>query len=195
MVKKRLAIIFTILLLVCFVLPNFIFAQAVTPTEIPEEAIWNKNVAEVKKAIENGADVNARPRFGDFILNRAIKVGSLEMVKLLIEKGADVNAKEDGRTPLCTCAYMYSNAENKEDFLKMAKLLIAKGADVNARSWEGITPLMETASNNFLKMAKLLIAKGADVNAKSKDGATALTLAEKYGHNEIVVLLKKHGAK
>jgi len=41
----------------------------------------------------------------------------------------------------------------------------------------------------------LLIDKGADVNAKDRDGKTPLSLAQEKGHNEIIELLKKRGAK
>jgi ankyrin repeat protein len=44
-------------------------------------------------------------------------------------------------------------------------------------------------------VAELLIAKGADVNVKNNQGRTPLSLAKKKGHNEIVELLRKHGAK
>jgi len=40
-----------------------------------------------------------------------------------------------------------------------------------------------------------LLAAGVDVNAKAKNADTALMLASRQGHQEIVQLLEKAGAK
>jgi len=61
----------------------------------------------VKKAIEKGADVNAREGFwGDTPLHEAAAGGHLEVVKYLVENGAEVNAKTKivGWTPLHVAA-------------------------------------------------------------------------------------------
>jgi len=76
----------------------------------------------------------------------------------------------------------------------MVELLIAKGADINAGEGEW-TALHGAADQGRRDIAELLIAKGADVNAKESDGKTALSLAKEKGHDEIVELLRKHGAK
>jgi ankyrin repeat protein len=47
----------------------------------------------------------------------------------------------------------------------------------------------------YKDMTELLIAKQADVNAKDNDGHTPLWLAKYRGRDEIVDLLRKHGAK
>jgi uncharacterized protein len=44
-------------------------------------------------------------------------------------------------------------------------------------------------------VAELLIAKGADVNVKNQKGLTPLALADIMGRDDVVELLKKHGAK
>ena len=44
-------------------------------------------------------------------------------------------------------------------------------------------------------MAAAVCAKGADVNLQDWRGQTPLLLAKQKGHDEIVELLRKHGAK
>ncbi|MBR0256974.1 MAG: ankyrin repeat domain-containing protein, partial [Synergistaceae bacterium] len=49
----------------------------------------------VKKALENGANVNAWEEKGRTVLIEAAKKGNLELVQLLIRFNADVNARDD----------------------------------------------------------------------------------------------------
>jgi ankyrin len=43
-------------------------------------------------------------------------------------------------------------------------------------------------------VAELLISKGAKIDAKTKGGLTPLNMATTKGHNEVVKLLRRHGA-
>jgi len=54
---------------------------------------------------------------------------------------------------------------------------------------------MTASSKGNDNIVKLLLGKGADVNAKAKDGWTALMIASRKGHQEVVNLLKAHGAR
>jgi len=165
-----------------------------TKIPIPMDAVKNNDVKTVMKAIEKGADVNAKDKDSMTALIWAAIKNSIEVAKLLIEKGADVNAKmEHDATALMGAAGSNS--------LEVAKLLIEKGADVNAKIDisdvvdGGLTVLMIAVGSDSLEIAKLLIEKGANVNAKDKKGGTALMGAKKKGHQQMVDLLKKHGAK
>ena len=91
--------------------------------------------AEVKRLIEEGADVNAHYKYGMSVktwspaLMAASHRGHQEIVKLLIEAGADVNALDNygnGYTALMY-ASLYGHTE-------VVKLLIEEGADVNVRN-------------------------------------------------------------
>ena len=112
--------------------------------EQAERRRYRSKVAEATtmiRALDNGADVNAKNDDGDTPLHRAAYNNAAEVAKLLIDKGAEVNAKNKisgGR--LCMRAANYKAAE-------VAKLLIDKGAEVNAKDKDGNTPLHWAAAN------------------------------------------------
>ncbi len=54
----------------------------------------------VRYLLDEGADVNAREKFGDTALTEAVFNGQLAAVKELLLRGADVNAIADGGTAL-----------------------------------------------------------------------------------------------
>ena len=68
-----------------------------TPSPIVEE-LWDAaragDAARVTAALEKGADVNARTRYGATALTFAADKGHLEIVKLLVSRGADVNSQD-----------------------------------------------------------------------------------------------------
>ncbi|HEX8557218.1 MAG TPA: ankyrin repeat domain-containing protein [Pyrinomonadaceae bacterium] len=58
------------------------------------EAARRGDIAEVRAALDRGADVNARFRYGATALFKAAERGHTEVVRLLIERGADVTVKD-----------------------------------------------------------------------------------------------------
>ena len=93
-------------------------------------AARNGDIEAVKQHLADGADVNAKDKYGRTPLTHAAQFGRKEVAELLIANGADVNVKRnDGWTPLHTAT--------KE----IAELLIAAGADLNAKDKYGGTPL------------------------------------------------------
>lgn len=59
------------------------------------------DVEAVKKALEEGADINGKTITGFTPLHFAADRGYRELAKILIDKDADINAKDDsGQTPL-----------------------------------------------------------------------------------------------
>ena len=138
----------------------------------------DENYHEVKNAINNEADVNARDKNGQTLLHHSMyHFAPIELIEFLLDNGADVNARDkNGATPL-----HYATLRE----FKVLKLLIDNGADVNARDKKGRTP----AHTTFLKEynndnLKLLFDNGADLTAENKDGLTPFQVALlKHGYS------------
>lgn len=109
--------------------------------------------------IKNGADVNSEDRYGNVLLNDAIKGNDIRIATRIVELGADVNIRTIKGTPL-TLATSFSS-------LEMVTLLVKHGADVNLRTIKGETPLTLAALRGNLQMVRLLIRHGADVHVRT----------------------------
>ena len=184
-------------------------------------ATENNDVAEVRRLIAVGADVNAKANDGKTALMLAAMNNSSDMAKLLIDAGADIEAKDKySETALMKAAAQRNSTDvarlliaagadvNAKDnnggtalmsaavfnAADVVRLLIESGADVNAKIYTGYTALMSAASGNFTDVAKLLIAAGADVNAKTDNGGTALMDAAFWNASGVARLLLAAGA-
>lgn len=73
-------------------------AQAASQAPAASEELWEAaragDAARVGRALDKGADVNAKTRYGATALTYAADRGHLEIVKLLVERGADMNATD-----------------------------------------------------------------------------------------------------
>jgi ankyrin repeat protein len=148
------------------------------------------NVDGVKKAIANGANVNARDNSGT-ALNHATAVmhsndGHHEVVRFLISIGADVNTKGTwGKTPLYNAVYWFR--------MEIFEMLLANGADVKVIVYDGLAyeSILDRANNNNLPELADLIRKhgGKTLNELSKIAESSILAAAQTGHIEWV---KKH---
>ncbi|MGL9757805.1 MAG: ankyrin repeat domain-containing protein [Wolbachia sp.] len=127
------------------------------------------NIEQIRKLIEDGADVNAINEFRQTPLHKAIELGRRETAELLLEKGADVNAADRcGETPLHV-AIRYNRKE-------LVELLLNGGANINAVERRRRTPLHVAVRCNCKELVELLLEKGANVNAVDNKGMTPLSI-------------------
>lgn len=144
--------------------------------------------------ISKGVDLNLQEAVGHTALHEAVLRPRLyDAAKMLIDKGADLTIRGDinGATPLDLAA-----ARGKD--LEIMEMLITRGADVNSRR-AGFTPLHIICRQPWREIniakAELLIANGADINAKALYGWTPMDFAKRRGNEQMIELLRKHGAE
>ena len=149
----------------------------------------------VSLLVSRGADVNFKGKDGRTPLMWAAG-NSFPITKILIGNGAKINEKaNDGMTAFLQCCFGILSKKVTTDVLD---LLLKNGANVNdaltskeAPDW---TALLFASVNCDYELAKYLIQHGANVNHTSDEGATALSLAKQEKCDNIMMLLKKHGA-
>ena len=92
------------------------------------KAIEKGNLELVKELLEQGAEINARDKYGWTALHFASLYGHLEIVKELHEAGAEIEAKtnNNGMTAL--------HYASRNGHLEIVKYLVEKGADIEAKT-------------------------------------------------------------
>ncbi len=126
-------------------------------------AVYEGDVAEVRRLLDAGADVSLANNYGATAMGLAAEVGDTDMLKLLLEAGADADSPNaDGQTALLAVA--------RTGNVEAAELLLDYGATVDAREqWGGQTALMWASARRHPRMIEFLVSNGADINARSID--------------------------
>ncbi len=154
----------------------------------------NKNDMEsVKKALENGVNVNTQDDNKRSLLLLATINKQVEMAKILVEKGADVNMQANNQDS----PFLYAGASGQTE---LVKLFLAKGARFDIFNRYNGSALIPACERGHVETVRLLVnTKGYPVNHVNRLGWTALMEAivlgngtEKY--QEIVQILKDGGA-
>ena len=151
--------------------PGETYVKEMTADERLLYGAEKREIQHIKSALQNGADIDARDKWGQTALHKAID--DVEIVSLLITHGADVNAKN---AAFGMTALYYADCT-------VAQLLIDAGADIDVRSQNGNTPLMWHVYNENYDVANLLSKNGASSDAENINGDTAAAIAQRFSGN------------
>ncbi|KAI0886271.1 uncharacterized protein GGS22DRAFT_187509 [Annulohypoxylon maeteangense] len=118
-------------------------------------------------------------------LYSAAKSGDADRVEQLIHEGAKLDMKNiEGQTPLWIAV-----AHERDAVVEV--LAHRTGVNVNSVSNTGQSPLLRAAWMGYENIVTILMEAGADPHLMDKDGDTAITMARKFGHKDIVKILKR----
>jgi Ankyrin repeats (3 copies)/Ankyrin repeat len=157
-----------------------------------QKAVWEENVEEINRLIDEGADVEGRrSSTSNTALANCCWNGKLQSAKALIARGANVHARgPDGSTPLHSAA-LWSTRQNfpfQQKGASCVSLLLASGADAEAKDRRGNRPLHSASSSEVATAA--LLAHGVQLNPQNEEGKTPLYEAcGEYGDAKTIELL------
>ena len=174
------------------------------------------NLAEIRRLLDFGCDINELDPRGTTPLFAACAHGQVEAARLLLNRGADVEGGTGVNKPLliaCSeghygvvCLLIFVGRANinptpsalfiasAKNHLAVVKLLLNRGADMSWRRYDGMTALIFACRNGRTELARLLIDRGADMNEALPDGRTCIYHACASNHHDIVQLLITRGA-
>jgi len=188
-------------------------------TELFNSALAN-DLAGVKKAEGEGADVNVIDLKGVSPLLLAVHNQNMEMVKFLLSKKANPNLCSTNSSPVHEAVRMHNQAildvllgaggkiELTTDFGKtplhmaiqeeqeaLIDFLISKKADVKAKN-DGKVGCVHFAAacTNVKIMEKFLAMKDTNINERNGNGKTALHIAAEKNNIDMIKLLLNKGA-
>ncbi|KAI9892857.1 MAG: hypothetical protein M1814_001016 [Vezdaea aestivalis] len=167
--------------------------------------------------LQNGANIEARNKYGWTPLHWAAIKGHNPSVEVLLNNGADieVQARKRKRTALHEAAkhghettstgylgYTALHSAVLGGHVSIARFLLESGAEFEVRPTSFLgsiadtytTPLHWAAQRGDEAMARLLVEWGIDVAQCGWEFHTALHHAAERGHESIVCLLLEHGA-
>ena len=144
------------------------------------EAVRKGDAAAVTAALDKGADVNAKFRYGTTALFKAAERGNAEVTKVLLDRGAELDIKDTfyGATALSWAL--------QNDHFNVVNLLLAKGAD------GADDVLMTGVRANKPDVVKLALDSG---KIKPEDLTAALAFSMNANTTALTEQLTKAGAK
>ena len=169
-----------------FSLTSLLFLQTAAPSkqELNDqlyEAVRKGDVAGVTTALDRGADVNAKFRYGTTALFKAAERGNAQIAKILLDRGADVKVKDTfyGATAMTWAI------DNKHT--EVVRLLLEKGAE------EVEDVLLTGVRENNPELVKAALDRGT-LKPESLTVALAISSADEKNAT-VTEMLKTSGAK
>jgi uncharacterized protein len=129
------------------------------------------DVAEIRRLVAAGANVNEPAAHGITPLVSAARAGAVNAIPVLIGLGADPNLRcgVNGWSPLMHAIHKHQ--------LASARALLEGGADVNGRGDGSENALMMAAGYGYTDFVNMLLDHGANPRARTPKGMNALDLA------------------
>jgi ankyrin repeat protein len=165
-------------ILLLFALLSPVAAVAQDPKQKLNDQLWEAarsgDVAGVTAALDNGADVNAKFRYGTTALFKAAERGNTDVVKLLLARGADVKVKDTfyGATAM---TWALDNGRVEVVRALLDKDPESTGDVLATGAREGKPALVELAlARGGLKPEALTSALAATMNDKDKAAITEM---------------------
>lgn len=166
-------------LLLGLAIPATLLFGADDPGEQLLAAARKGDAAVVKQLLDQGANVNAKNRYGSTPLFFACDRGHFEVAKLLVERGADLNVKD---TFYNATALSWAMSKKHE---AIVTLLVEKGVDVT-------DALQNAVQGGDQKLFRLILDRGT-LNKRMLD--EALLVANVAKREEMAKALEGLGAK
>jgi ankyrin repeat protein len=144
--------------------------------------------------LRDGANIDEQDETGETALFAAALAAEPKVIDQLMVAGADAAIRNDrGMSSLHAAAF---GGDAEAVHLLLGEGPFAKRVDVNdADNKFGVTPLIVAAEENEGDIVAYLITVGADKEIAERHGYTALTRAAYHGHDQIVTILLRSGAK
>ena len=128
------------------------------------------NLAGVAAALQVGAYIEARDKYGYTALILAAQNGHTDLLRYLLDRKADVNPLQCfGISPLLAAV--------REEHLDCVKILVQAGANLNAENELGETPFRTSVLCHNCDIMRFLMQAGVNINRVNKNGETALMKA------------------
>lgn len=192
-------------------------AAEVTVSNKLFKAAGSRNIAEVKRLLDEGADPNVVAKSNnDTPIFRAVMALDYDAALLLLDRGARIDHKDIADMTVLTAACGRLDFKTGppakvpgSQAMRIVHMLVERGANVNLtpppagkREETSSAPLHSAAfnSNATVELFQFLISKGADVNQpmrsieKGLDGVTPLLEAMMFNNKEIIAFLIDNGA-
>lgn len=167
-----------------FSLLALLFPQTPSKQELNDqlfEAVRKGDAAAVTAALDRGADVNAKFRYGSTALFKAAERGNADVVKVLIDRGVDVKVKDTFYGATAMTWAIDGNHVN------VVRLLLAKDAEA---ANDVLTAGVQSGNEELVKMA---LERGG-IKPENLTVALIVSSAEPKSAG-IAETLKKAGAK
>jgi ankyrin repeat protein len=150
------------------------------------------NYSEVKKLINEGADIGYLDEFNSDAVYYAVVHYRSEILKLLLESGGDINRKYKEKQNILHIA-VNAECEDRGGF-EVIKTLVEAGVEINCQDKYGNTPLWYACIYYAInqRTIRYLLEEGADMNIVNQYGLSAYTASKQNQRDELADILDKY---